>query len=75
MLSCVHVSVPWKGLGSGGVFTILLHPGGRAKPVGAHLPPDEDFLASHLRGRLQDAHRQTVEARREALRVDLSTLD
>ncbi|WP_296754697.1 S9 family peptidase [Thioalkalivibrio sp.] len=35
----------------------------------------EDFLANHLRGRLQDAHPQTAEERRAALRVDLSTLD
>ncbi|AGA35294.1 putative peptidase [Thioalkalivibrio nitratireducens DSM 14787] len=35
----------------------------------------EDFLAEHLGGRLQDAHPQRVEERREALRVDRSTLD
>ncbi|TVP88958.1 MAG: S9 family peptidase, partial [Thioalkalivibrio sp.] len=35
----------------------------------------EDFLANHLGGRLQDAHPQRIEERREALRVELSTLD
>lgn len=35
----------------------------------------EEFLADHLGGRTQAAHTERVDERREALRVDLSTLD